>query len=555
MYVVSQRISIVCNEGASRGDYSFTVPASEGIRIPNGGLSPKDPRLRIGISLTEDAAVYFKPIPFSGEVLPVPPIFYPLSVKAPTVCTSSDGVSGVVMPANNFDSRFSNLSLAVHLTALDTESRPVQTNFEPAGEVLSVNLSAPESIFSQRLSSVFQGLTQNVSVSLVVPSDVASAMSLRRSGKQLGMFCYKQDAWVLLPLSRYNATKGTMTTNVNDGAFELKGTTMVGAFTLFLYPDDYIEQVILNVTLANLATPNTPSILWLAVGSGVGFIILFSLAVLVYRFVCRRRSRDDNDNSMESAPPSRSRRASDIVDRLPSNSIEDVVATTPRFSDIASSNRPSAIPPPLPRKQDPPPPPPASSSPLAASSRKPQFPAFPMSSLKPPAAAALSDSRSSPSPAYSRPQYPAYPIFQPPPTPSSSTANASDVPLSNQDSQAPRRPSHAPPLPPSQSGDSMHISCPPSLPPSRPPPPPSRPPPPVHHNQAGVTTGGFGSSQPLQAASSSADATHAGNAQTSHPVLAIARPEAPVWPMHRRDSAGKSTGGLPLGNPFEFDED
>ena len=89
MYVVSQRISIVCNEGASRGDYSFTVPASEGIRIPNGGLSPKDPRLRIGISLTEDAAVYFKPIPFSGEVLPVPPIFYPLSVKAPTVCTSS----------------------------------------------------------------------------------------------------------------------------------------------------------------------------------------------------------------------------------------------------------------------------------------------------------------------------------------------------------------------------------------------------------------------------------------------------------------------------------
>jgi hypothetical protein len=453
------------------------------------------------------------------------------------------------MPANNFDSRFSNLSLAVHLTALDTDSRPVQTNFEPAGEVLSVNLSAPESTFSQRLSSVFQGLTQNVSVSLVVPADVASAMSLRRSGKQLGMFCYNQYAWVLLPLSRYNATKGTMTTNVNDGAFELKGTTMVGAFTLFLYPDDYIEQVILNVTLANLTPPNTPSILWLAVGSGVGFIILFSLAVLVYRFVCRRRSWDDDDNSMESAPPSRSRRASDIVDRLPSTSIGDVTT----FNDIFSSDRPSPTAPSLPRRPDPhqaqSAPPPASSSPPAASSPKPQFPVFPMSSLKPPAAAALADSPSSTSPAYSRPQYPDFSIFHPPPTPSSSAANASDVPLSNQDSQAPRRPSHALPLAPSQSGDSMHIWCPPSL-------PPSRPPPPVQHHQAGVTTGGLGSSQPLQAASSSSvDATHVGNAQTSHPVLAIARPEAPVWPMHIRDSAGKSTGGLPLGNPFEFDED
>lgn len=190
----------MCNEASSVGAYSLTVPASDGIRIPNGGLSPKDPRLRIGIGLTEDAPVFFIPISFSAKVPPVPPIIYPLSVKAPTVGTSSDGISGVIMPANNFDSRFSTLGMAVHLTALDVESRPIQTGFEPAGEVLSVNLSAPEGTLSDRLSAVFQGLTQNVSVSLVVPADVASTMSLRRSGTRLGMFCYNQRAWVLLPL-------------------------------------------------------------------------------------------------------------------------------------------------------------------------------------------------------------------------------------------------------------------------------------------------------------------------------------------------------------------
>ena len=184
-----QRLSILLNSDIHAGNNSFTIPASSGVRLPYGGLSHNDPRLKVGVTIA-DGTTTIQDLSSSPRVDPAPPVVAEIS-RFETVSTDApDGVSSIAIAASTFDS---DVTITVGIAALDTAQTPIDhSDYQPVGEVLTFSISGGAKP------------TRDVGISIGVPAAVTSSLRLRRSGMLLGQFWFDSTtfSWTLLPSSQ-----------------------------------------------------------------------------------------------------------------------------------------------------------------------------------------------------------------------------------------------------------------------------------------------------------------------------------------------------------------
>jgi hypothetical protein len=119
----------------------------------------------------------------------VPPVVAAISRYETVSADAPDGVSSVVISAGTFDS---DVTVTVGVAALDPAQTPFDSDYQPAGEVLTFSVSGGAIP------------TQDAGISIGVPAAVISSLGLRRSGMLLGQFWFDSTAssWILSPTSQ-----------------------------------------------------------------------------------------------------------------------------------------------------------------------------------------------------------------------------------------------------------------------------------------------------------------------------------------------------------------